>query len=213
MPLYRTYGNDSLKVGVWKVDESIGQLRSMLHSFSLYEAGYAKFKADNRKQEWLAVRVLLKALCGGEEKEIVYTESGKPLLKDGSAHVSFSHTKGYVAVAMHPTAEVGVDIEQYGTRVQKVASRFVREDELPSVQAGDEVYALLIHWSAKETMYKLMEEEAVDFLEHLCIRPFVPAASGTLLAYETRTLANRQFRICYDTHPDYVLTYSCIEIP
>ena len=84
-----------------------------------------RFSAEKRKQEWLAVRVLLKELCG-EEKGIAYLPSGKPYLEDGSAFVSFSHTSGYVAVALHPSAEVGVDIEQYGTRVQRVASRFIR---------------------------------------------------------------------------------------
>lgn len=210
MPLYRTYSEGDLRVGVWKVEESIEQLRLMLQHFPLYEAGYAKFTADKRRQEWLAVRVLLKELCGGTEKEIVYLPSGKPCLADGSYHISFSHTHGYVAVALHPTDEVGIDIEQYGTRVQRLSSRFVREDEMSSVRAGNEVYALLLHWSAKETMFKLMEEEAVDFIDHLRILPFTPSSSGVLTAHEYRSGKSLQFLIHYHTHPDYVLTYGRI---
>ena len=142
MPLYRKYKQGDLTVAVWKVDETVEQLRSMFHQFSIYEAGYARFSAEKRKQEWLAVRVLLKEILG-EEKEIAYHPSGKPFLKDNSLHISFSHTHGYVAVALHPSAEVGVDIEQYGTRVQRVASRFIREDEKISIESGDEIYALL----------------------------------------------------------------------
>lgn len=210
MPLYRTYQEGDLTVGIWKVEEAVGELCSMFNRFSLYEAGYARFTADTRKREWLAVRVLLKALCGGEEKEIGYLPSGKPFLKDGSANISFSHTGGYVAVAMHPSSEVGVDIEKYDTRVQRVASRFIREDEKGSVEAGDEVYALLIHWSAKETMYKLMDTEAVDFLEHLHIQPFQPQNSGIIKACEYRSEEGRKFLIHYDTHSDYVLTFACL---
>jgi phosphopantetheinyl transferase len=169
-----------------------------------------RFSAEKRKQEWLAVRVLLKELCG-EEKKIAYLPSGKPYLEDGSAFVSFSHTSGYVAVALHPSAEVGVDIEQYGTRVQRVASRFIREDEKVSVDSGDEIYALLLHWSAKETMFKLMEDEAVDFIKHLHILPFVPEESGTFHACEYRSGQEQEFLIHYDTHPDYVLTFACLE--
>ena len=169
-----------------------------------------RFSAEKRKQEWLAVRVLLKELCG-EEKKIAYLPSGKPYLEDGSAFVSFSHTSGYVAVALHPSAEVGVDIEQYGTRVQRVASRFIREDEKVSVESGDEIYALLLHWSAKETMFKLMKDEAVDFIKHLRILPFVPEESGTFHAYEYRSGQEQEFLIHYDTHPDYVLTFACLE--
>lgn len=188
------------------------QLRSMFHRFSIYEEGFACFSAEKRRQEWLAVRVLLKEMVG-EEKEIAYLPSGKPYLKDGSMHVSFSHTVGYVAVALHPSAEVGVDIEQYGTRVRRVASRFIREDEKVSVASGDEVYALLLHWSAKETMFKLMDDEAVDFIDHLHILPFVLQPKGSFEAREYRSGQERNFLIHYDTHPDYVLTFACSPIP
>ena len=192
------------------MDETVEQLRSMFHQFSMYEAGFSRFTSESRQREWLAVRVLLKELCG-EEKKIGYLPSGKPYLEDGSMRVSFSHTKGYVAVAVHPFAEVGVDIEQYGTRVQKVASRFIREDERVSIASGDEIYGLLLHWSAKETMFKLMEEEAVDFVSHLHIRPFQLQPSGTFQACEYRSRHGRTFLIHYDTHPDFVLTFSCLE--
>ena len=93
MPLYRTYRKGELVVGVWKVEETIGQLRSVFKDFSLYESDLQKFKAEKRQLEWLAVRVLLKELLG-EEKVIDYLPSGKPFLKDRSAFVSFSHTFG-----------------------------------------------------------------------------------------------------------------------
>jgi phosphopantetheinyl transferase len=210
MPLYRIYRNRDLTVGIWKVDETVEQLRSMFHQFSVYEEGFARFSSEKRKQEWLAVRVLLKELCG-EEKTIAYLPSGKPYLEDGSLHVSFSHTNGYVAVAIHPSVEVGIDIEQYGTRVRRVASRFIREDEWVSVDAGDETYALLLHWSAKETMFKLMEDAGVDFIDHLHILPFEPKDSGIFKAREYRSDKEQEFLIHYDTHPDYVLTFACLD--
>ena len=210
MPLYRIYKQGDLMVGVWKVDETVEQFRSMFHQFSIYEEGFNRFTSEKRKQEWLAIRVLLKELLG-EEKEIVYLPSGKPVLKDGKAHISFSNTNGYVAVAVHPKAEVGVDIEQYGTRVQRVASRFIRNDEKVSIASGNEVYGLLLHWSAKETMFKLMEEEAVDFTEHLHVLPFQLQDSGVFEAREYRSGKEQAFMIHYDTHSDYVLTYSCLE--
>lgn len=210
MPLYRVYHQKQLVVGVWKVEETIDQLKAMLPGCMEYEPGLLDCKSDKRKLEKLAVRVLLKNLCG-EEKRIAYLSSGKPFLVDESFHVSFSHTYGYVAVAVHPQREIGVDIEQYGVRVRRLASRFVREDEMVSVQNGDEIYALLLHWSAKETMFKLMEESDVDFLEHLRISPFYPVESGEMIATEYRTEKRQTFRIAYQTHPDYVLTFACLE--
>ena len=182
----------------------------MFKDFSLYESDLQKFKAEKRQLEWLAVRVLLKELLG-EEKVIDYLPSGKPFLKDRSACVSFSHTCGYVAVAVHPTKEVGIDIEQYGNRVSRLASRFVREDEMQSVRAGNEIYALLLHWSAKETMFKLMNQSDVDFLDHLHILPFIPTELGEMEAVEYRTDLHQTFQISYYTHPDYVLTFACLK--
>ena len=75
----------------------------------------------------------------------------------GSASISISHTKGYVAVLLGgPEKEVGIDVECYGERVRKVAHKFVREDESVSWYKGTETWSLLLHWSAKETMFKCM---------------------------------------------------------
>ena len=52
MPLFRTYKNGELTVGIWKVEETIDQLRSMFNDFSLYELGLQKFKAEKRQLEW-----------------------------------------------------------------------------------------------------------------------------------------------------------------
>ena len=94
MPLYRTYKQNDLLVGVWKVDETVEQLCSMFHHFAIYEEGFKRFSAEKRRQEWLAVRVLLKELCG-EEKEIGYHPSGKPYLLDGSACEEICSTYKY----------------------------------------------------------------------------------------------------------------------
>ena len=206
MPLYRTHREESLLLGIWKSDETTGQLLASLEHLSWYEGELAKF-SENRKHEWLAVRVLLKTLCG-EEKEIAYYPSGRPYLKDGSGYISISHTRGYVAVALHPSRELGMDIEQYGTRVKKVASRFIRSDEEQNLSHGDEIYALLLHWSAKETLFKLIGEEEVDLIHHLHILPFTPSGEGTFEAQEYRTEQQGHYRIHYFTHPDFVLTWA-----
>lgn len=206
MSLFRTYQDEDFLLGIWKSDETVEQLLASLDRLSLYKDKLEKL-SEKRKHEWLSVRVLLKALCG-EEKEIAYYPSGKPYLKDGSACISISHTRGYVAVALHPFREVGTDIEQYATRVKKVASRFIRPDEESTIMNGDEIYSLLLHWSAKETLYKLMDVEEVDLIRHLHILPFIPAEEGTFDAREYRTAQQAHYCIHYITHPDFVLTWT-----
>lgn len=210
MPLYRTYSEGDFLLGIWKSDEPTEQLLASLEHKEEYEERLAAF-SEKRKHEWLAVRVLLKALCG-EEKEIAYEPSGRPYLKDGSRYISISHTRGYVAVALHPSHEVGVDIEQYGPRVKNVASRFIRPDEEPTIaQGGDEIYSLLLHWSAKETLFKLMGVDEVDFIRHLHILPFMPSGEGEFEACEYRTGRQGRYRVRYVTHPGFVLTWAVKE--
>lgn len=208
MPLFQKFQEEELLVGVWKIDETVGQLLALLDNPSFYEKNLSRFASDTRKSEWLAVRVLLKTLCG-TEKEIAYLPSGKPYLADGSARFSISHTSGYAAIVIHPIYDVGVDIEKYGTRVRKIASRFLRLDEKTTVEQGDEICALLLHWSAKETLFKVMGVEGVDFIRHLHILPFVmKEEDGCFEAEEYRTEKQQRYHIRYRIHPKFVLTWT-----
>lgn len=208
MPLLRTYREENLLLGIWKTEETAEQLLAMLSATgrALWEEQTRTF-ADKRKYEWLAVRVLLKTLCG-TEKQVAHQASGKPYLTDRSWHISISHTRGYVAVLLHATSEVGIDIEQYAPKVQRVASRLIRPDEEGNLLSGDKIYALLLHWSAKETLFKLIDREGVDFIRHLRIYPFVQAEQGVLQAREYRTEAQQAYTIHYLTHPHFVLTWA-----
>lgn len=207
MPLFRKFQEGDLLVGVWKTEEDTEQLLALFDDPAAYKAGSSKYVSNVRRHEWLAVRALLKTLCG-EEKDIGYYPSGKPFLKDHSGFISISHTRGYVAVALHPAHDIGIDIEQYGERVKNVASRFIRADEEPTILQEDEIYALLLHWSAKETLFKVMGAEGVDFVRHLHVLPFVTAVEGSFEACEYRTEEQKCYHVRYLTHPDFVLTWT-----
>ena len=74
------------------------------------------------------------------------------------------HMKGYVAVGLHESAQPGIDIEAWrraGTqRVPVSEGRRCRKEHGWS---REELYQLLLHWSAKETMYKVL-----DMAEGIC---------------------------------------------
>lgn len=208
MPLFRLWKEDAATFGIWQVTESNLQLRRCLTASLPYDEELSHYRAACRQTEYLAVRVLLRTLLG-EEKQIGHLDSGKPYLCDGSWRISISHTKGYVAVALHPAAEVGIDIEQVHERVRGVATHFVRSDELPGfscLSPSDQLYALLLHWSAKETIFKVLGCSNVDFREHLRIFPFPLAAEGDFRAQEYRTPSRQQFQVSYLLHPHFVCT-------
>lgn len=206
MSLLRKYKEDTYQWGIWKTEESTEELLSLLPDSKRYEQQLSRFSSPRRKLEWLSVRVLLYQLLG-EEKRIEYAPSGKPRLADSSYFISISHTRGYVAVILSSVSEVGVDIEQYGLKVHKVAHKYMRADEIPSEYQETNTWSLLLHWSAKEVMFKCMDTSEVDFREHLRVSPFQVCEYGEFLAEEYRTDQKKKFIIRYLLHPDFVMTW------
>lgn len=206
MAIYVERIEDTVRWGIWKMDESVEELLALLPTREPYEDGLRRFTALHRKLEWLSVRVLLYQLLG-KTVEIAYEPSGKPYLVDHSHFISISHTKGYVAVILSTVSEVGIDIEQYGPRIHKVAHKFMRDDEVATPYNDDSTWSLLLHWSAKEVMFKCMDAAEVDFREHLRIFPFAISSQGEFQSCEYRTDLKRSFLIHYQIHADFVLTW------
>jgi len=181
------------------------ELLSQLEQKARYRLILAKM-GKHRQSEWLTVRVLLKKMLG-EEKQIAYTPAGKPYLVDSPYHISISHTKGYVAVAVDENYPVAVDIEQISPRAEKLRSRFMNETEEQHLSKTQSLIHSLLHWSAKEAMYKYMNEEDIDFKSQLHIHPFEPVMGEweKFAAHETRTEQQQNFVIRYLVEKEYVL--------
>lgn len=207
MALFLSHKEPLYRWGVWKMDESVDTLLDLLPEREYYEREVQRFVASHRRLEWLSVRALLFRLLG-EHKEVCYQPSGKPYLADHSYFISISHTKGYVSVILSDKVPVGIDIEQYGQRVHRVAHKYMREDESVRLYKEDATWSLLLHWSAKEVMFKCMDTDGVDFRQHLHIEPFLLQEQGDFTAHEYRTEQKRSFRIHYLLHPEFVMTWS-----
>ncbi len=202
------HNDSSCQWGIWNVTETLDQLLELLPRPEVYRQQAMQFASSSRRLEWIAVRVLLFELLR-EEKEIAYYSNGRPYLVDGSLSISISHTRGFVSVIVGKSdKEVGIDIEQYSDRVRRVAHRFIREDEeLSDYDEADTTYSLLLHWSAKEVVFKCLNTIDVDFLQHIRILPFHVAHEGLLDAEEYRTPESLHFKIHYFLHSEFVLTW------
>lgn len=186
--------------GVWKIEEDTPTLLSMLSDKSFSD----DISSDKRLREQTAVRVLLKNLLNNEEKSISYSANGKPHLSDGSYAISISHTKGYAAVILSKEGRVGIDIEYFSEKVKRVRSKFISKKEY--IDQSKETIHLLLHWCAKETMYKALGYNGVDLMKHLFVEKFSPAASGLFKGYEKYTEDSFFFDIHYFVEEQYVLT-------
>ena len=132
---------------------------------------------DKAKKEKLSVRVLLQEICG--QGVLCYDEMGKPHLSDDTFNVSVSHTKDFVAVFIHPTFAVGIDIERHSNRAARLRERFLEKDELPANDNNQEAYCELC-WCAKEAIYKMMPDTSIDIFKDIRIVPFEVASEGSI---------------------------------
>lgn len=164
----------------------------------------ANMRSETRALEWLTTRLMVFILLD-EEKITKRRKNGQPYITDGSYNISISHTKDYAAILLHQTKSVGIDIEARTKRVLKIAGKFISESEY--IDPLQQLEHQLLHWSAKESLFKILNLSEVDFKEHLHIDHFMPSTSGVFQAYETKTESNNHFEIHYEVHPDYVLTW------
>lgn len=204
MLYYDKQSPDGWRIAVWHVTETLDELLDMLpDDVSVKNEARERFKSESRILEWTAVRVLLYDMLD-RQVQILYDEDGAPQLPDyEKMDISISHTKGYVAIALAENGEIGIDVERMADRVEKVRKRFVRDDE-----EADTLNKLLLHWSAKETAFKMMRRRKVDFLKHLKVQSFEETEEGSFTLQEFKTDDEEKFEIYYKIFPEFVLTYS-----
>ena len=197
----------NISLAVWKIEEDIDALLSSLERPEFFLSDFEKITSVSRKREFLATRVLLKKMMG-KELRILHHASGKPYLENCSHKISISHSKDYVAILLHLTCEAGVDIEHISPRVLRIKHKFLSENELKNLSKTDEATHALVYWSAKESIFKALGKEGVDFAQHLQIKPFKLQKEGILFAKETTQ--NIDMKLNYRILTDAVITWIII---
>ena len=195
---------DGAKLLIFEIAESVEELFQKLNLVNLTE--YSNLKSDKRRLEYLGVRIALKNLLG-EEKHISYSKEGKPVLPDNSYQISISHSGRWIAVMAHTKNQVGIDIEVPTDKVGKLYKRFLNETEQKELSDGQNPGQLLIAWSAKEALYKIIGLEAVDFANQLHIFPFETNNEGVLHAEHIPS--KQKYKLHYIQNEFYTLVY-CI---
>jgi len=191
---------------VYELTETVDTL---LHKLHLTQAELEKFESivtEKRKLEFLGVRLCFQKLFG-ESVEIENDSTGKPYLVDKTFEISISHSKNRMAVIAHPERKVGIDIENRTNKIRKVSQRFLSETEQKELSNCENDAQLELAWSAKEALYKIIGNSAVDFSNHLRIFPFEVKERGTIEAEQLET--RRKFQLSYIQNNDFSLVY-CI---
>lgn len=146
-----------VRLGIWAISESSDDFWALSPYVESSRSEFnALYKSEQRKCEVLAVRLLVKEIIG-DNVQLLHQDNGKPYLSSGM-NISISHTRGFAVIIVSRSKQVSVDIEYFSNRIERIRSKFMRDDENASSQVK-----LLMHWCAKETMYKLFPEDNLIF--------------------------------------------------
>ncbi len=208
MPLLSLHQKGEAVIAVWHILEKESEFLDKLDCSSYHKVAIENIKNPKRRLEYLSTRLLLQKILPGSDIRIKYMDSGKPFLEIPRAHISISHTSNYAAVIYHPHYEVGIDIEFFSDKPSRLAPRFLSGAEINQLQDQDKyIEGSLLAWSAKESMFKVMPEDSVDFREHLILDLSSMGKKGVIKSQELRTLKKRIYHIDYSISNDFVLTY------
>jgi phosphopantetheinyl transferase len=169
MPLFKKIKhNKHTNIIIWEITES---KEDLLRDLSLTQRSKNRIKnmrSELHQRGFLSVRHLLRQL-GYTDKDLFYTDDGKPHLKDGK-HISITHsfTFSAIAVSMH---EIGIDIEKNREKIIKIGNKFVA-DEYDFMAEENVVEFLTVVWGAKESLFKIHPDGGLLFKHHLPIEPF-----------------------------------------
>lgn len=171
MPLYKTITvDDHTKVFIWKVEETMEWLCKGVELTPHCKLRVEGMKSEIHRRGFMSIRHLL-AQGGYADQDLFYDDFGKPHLNDGK-NISITHSFNFTGIIISDK-KVGIDIEKQRDKILRIASKFTPLKEYHTL-ANEEalIRKLTIVWGGKESIYKLMAEPGLGFLQHINITDF-----------------------------------------
>lgn len=208
MPLiFHRYLRPSGELGLWKIQEEEGFFLDKLSLFP-EEVQLLKHIKGHRRLEWLASRWLLHLMSGRDIRgACLKDEFGKPYLENSFFEISISHSRELVSVLAAPQA-VGIDIQKLVTKIESIAHKFLRAEELESLSTSNRLEHLHVYWGAKEALYKAYGRKQLDFKAHILIKPFdFNLRTGKCFGSVRKGDFHADFELRYEQIGNYILVY------
>jgi phosphopantetheinyl transferase len=171
--------NSTTKLGIWKIEED--------ESFFLSTVPLRQnITHPHKRLQHLAGRFLLKYLFPDfPYEEISIADTRKPYLPNEQYHFSISHCGDYAAAIVSSTSRVGIDIEIPSEKVERIAHKFIHENEKEFFVSGEQLLVnrelLTVLWSAKEALFKWYSLGKVDFKEDMQLHHFIQKQNDSLV--------------------------------
>lgn len=205
---YRQQIDDDTEFALWRIEESADDLYKQLQLDDTEKAYTKQLSKSKRYLHWLGTRVLLRKMLRTDEYiDCKVDVHGKPYLVSLPYHISLSHSFDYAAVMISKTSPVGIDIEQVKAKVERIAHKFLNEDELSFINDKRKIEQLYVCWCAKEAVYKCYGQKEVSFADNISLKPFEFEGHGWLDAKLKKGNVNIDYDVNYLHYEDYMIGY------
>lgn len=205
---YRQRIDDDMEFALWKIEEKAEDLYGQLQLNEEEKAYVEQISNGKRHLHWLGTRVLLrKMLITNEYIDCKVDEHGKPYLVTLPYHISLSHSFDYAAVMISKKHPVGIDIELVKNKVERIAHKFMRPEELDFISNEHKIQQLYACWCAKEAVYKCNGEKEVSFVDNILLKPFSFEQKGVINAHLHKEEKSIDYKVGYMQYEDYMIGY------
>ena len=195
------------EIAVWQITETEEELKTLSSTPSDEMEEISWIKSETMRKQRLAVRALLNELFD-EKVYLSHHDNEKPFLENRVTNISITHTDKYVAVILHDTEDVGIDIESLDRDFSAVELKALSEDEIEDLDDEKRNEQLAIYWCAKEAIYKRLSIYNVDFAEQIEIEKFHPRGEGELEAtFVSKDGYEDEYELEYMTFDRHVLVW------
>ena len=191
MPLFFQQDiNGSTRLAVWRILED--------ETFFLRQVPLQReITHPHKRLQHLAGRYLLQLLYPDFPMELIrIADTHRPFVADDSFHFSISHCGDTAAAIVSRSERVGIDVETATQRILRIRRKFLHPEEdawvddvdlqvfpdRPDDKRFSPWHLPTLLWSAKEAVFKWHGDGAVDFSEHIRIRPFNMQMAGLMEA-------------------------------
>jgi 4'-phosphopantetheinyl transferase len=193
--------SDHSAYAVWNIQETNDALSRMLTEVP--PAGTRISKAA----EWMVGRILVQQLCaqfGIPYEGMDNLETGKPILKNGLAEISISHSFPMAAAMINLKSPCGIDLERPRHKMIQVRDKFVNGSE---VRYAEDLQKLCAIWCAKEVLYKIYSRKKLSLKDDTFIK-FDSDCDLTGTIHKPTNGSAKDYPIKIEEVKDFILAYS-----
>jgi phosphopantetheinyl transferase len=170
MPLkQRVNIDEKTQILIWHIEEPLEVLKKNLKLSKSDEIRFQNRRIVSHQKQFMASRRLLME-AGLSPQTLYHDPYGIPLLESGQ-QLSISHTKNLAGIALG-TKPLGIDLEIFRPKIERIATRFLHDQESFALQGKGTIEKLTLIWTAKEALYKALKKKGIIFSEQLIVAPF-----------------------------------------